>query len=250
VGAGSNAGPHFFCGASFARLIRNALAIHCDRASESSAGRDHPAEPRDTNFQFARWGYQVAAAIMPPERRARRSTSVFRTIAALTLASATAHPAATLLPSSPWWEKVTVTISGDGKPQSCRFESSLKPNGGQTCDVTGNEAGFATSSSSGAKDQYTRVTFERRFQPGAQPATDVQPGETFLGGQVMALGIDPHGAVKTCKIISQSGTMRPEYGCDQATTERFEASVANAHSAEQREGYMTIVVYGHSEHVV
>jgi hypothetical protein len=155
-----------------------------------------------------------------------------------------------LLPSSPWWEKVTVTISGDGKPQSCKFESSLKPNGGQTCDVTGNEASLATSASSGAKDQYTRITFERRFQPGAQPATDVQPGEILLGGQVMALGIDPHGLVKTCKVISQSGSMRPQYGCNEASTERFEASAASPRASVPREGFMAIVVYGHSEHVV
>jgi hypothetical protein len=173
---------------------------------------------------------------------------VFRTIAALTLASATAHSATALLPSSPWWERVTVTISGDGKPQSCRFESSLEPDSAQSCDVVGSAASAATPS--GAKDQYTRITFERRFKPGAQPdAGDVQPGETLLGGQVMALGIDPLGEVKTCKVVSQSGSMRPEYGCAQAATERFEASAATP-APTAREGYLTIIVYGHSEHVV
>ena len=77
----------------------------------------------------------------------------------------------------------------------------------------------------------------------------MQPGETLLGGQVMALGIDPRGAVKTCKVVSQSGSMRPEYGCAQAATERFEASAATPPSPA-REGYLTIIVYGHSEHVV
>jgi hypothetical protein len=186
--------------------------------------------------------------MMPPERRARRRSSVFRAIAALTLASATANSAASLLPSTPWWERVTVTISGDGKPQSCRFESSRRPEGGQSCDVVGDEAGLA--SSSGAKDQYTRITFERRFKPGAQPAAnDLQPGETLLGGQVMALGIDSRGAVKTCRVVAESGSVRPQYGCAQATAERFEAS-AGTPRPEAREGYMTIVVYGHSEHVV
>jgi hypothetical protein len=186
--------------------------------------------------------------MMSPERRARRRHNVFRAIAALTLASATAHSAATLLPSSPWWERVTVTISGDGKPQSCRFESSLKPNGTQACDVVGDGAAVATSS--GAKDQYTRITFERRFRPGAEPAaSDLQPGETLLGGQVMALGIDPRGEVKTCRVVSESGSVRPQYGCAQATAERFEASAGSARP-EAREGYMTVVVYGHSEHVV
>lgn len=174
---------------------------------------------------------------------------MFRALAAITLASASAHSAAILLPSSPWWERVIVTISGDGKPQSCRFESSRKPNSAQSCDVVGNEAALATSP--GAKSEYTRITFERRFKPGSQPdAGDLQTGETLLGGQVMALGIDAHGAVKTCKLISQSGSMRPQYGCDEATTERFEASAGNLRTAPLREGYMTIIVYGHSEHVV
>lgn len=174
---------------------------------------------------------------------------MFRAIAALALASASANSPATLLSSSPWWERVTVTISGDGKPQSCRFESSLKPNDPQSCDVVGDEAALA--SSSGAKDQYTRITFERRFRPGAQPDSgDVQPGETLLGGQVMALGIDQQGQVKTCKVVSQTGSMRPHYGCEEAAAERFEASATHVRSASPREGYMTIIVYGHSEHVV
>ena len=104
---------------------------------------------------------------------------MFRAIAALTLASATTHSAVTLLPSSPWWEKVTVTISGDGKPQSCRFESSLKPNAAQSCDVVGSEAAQATSP--GAKDQYTRITFERRFKPGAQPGFFNWPSPVTFG---------------------------------------------------------------------
>lgn len=167
-------------------------------------------------------------------------------------ASATApHDAAAALPSSPWWEKITVTISGDGKPQSCRFESSIKP--ASNCDVVGKEAAEAASSSSGpsAKAEYTRITFERRFQPGAQPKADnVSPGETLLGGQVMALGIDPRGLVKACKIVSEAGSIKPEYGCEQAKTEHFEASAVSPRAAAEREGYMTVVVYGHSEHVV
>ena len=97
---------------------------------------------------------------------------MLRAIAALTLASATApHSSATLLPTAPWWERITVTISGDGKPQSCKVESSLKPASPQTCDVTGDEASQtqATTSSGGAKAEYTKITFERRFKPGSQP---------------------------------------------------------------------------------
>jgi hypothetical protein len=176
---------------------------------------------------------------------------VFRAIAALTLASATVHPASSLLPNSPWWERVTVTISGDGKAEGCKFESSLKAESPQACDVSSsNEAAVASSThSAGSKDQYTRITFERRFTPGSKPEAAVQTGETLLGGQMMALAIDGHGQVKGCKIVAQTGSMRPDYGCDEASAERFQAS-AGTHPTDTHEAYMTIIVYGHSEHVV
>ena len=42
-----------------------------------------------------------------------------------------------------------------------------------------------------------------------------------------------------------------ENGCSEAEAERFEASAGRQHAAApRREGYMTIIVYGHSEHVV
>jgi hypothetical protein len=179
-----------------------------------------------------------------------KECNVIRAIAALALASATAHSPATLNSSSPWWERVTVTISGDGKTQSCRFESSLKPNDAQACDVVNSDAAAASKASAGSKDEYTRITFERRFSPGTQPETPLQAGEKLLGGQIMALGIDGHGAVKTCKIVAQTGSMRPDYGCAEAQAERFEASAGEPHPATTHEGYMTIIVYGHSEHVV
>jgi hypothetical protein len=149
---------------------------------------------------------------------------------------------------------VTVTVSDDGKTQSCRYESSLKPQNGQNCDVVGSGGAAAKSaaSSGGAKDQYTRITFERRFSPGSKPNMDaLQPGETLLGGQMLALAIDGKGAVKDCRVVQRSGSLPPQYGCDEAATERFEASATSARAtAPTREGYMTVVVYGHSEHVV
>ena len=65
----------------------------------------------------------------------------------------------------------------------------------------------------------------------------------------MALAIDSAGSVKGCKIVATGGDMTPDYGCKEATAERFEASAAKAASAG-REGVMTILVYGHAEHVV
>lgn len=153
-----------------------------------------------------------------------------------------------LVSNSPWWEKVTVTVSNDGKPRSCTFQSSLRPTSQESCQVDSDQT--ALGDSSGAKDQYTRITFERRFRPGATPeAAADRPGETFLGGQMLALAIDSAGGVKGCKVVATSGSMTPDYGCAQATAERFEAS-AGQEKMSARSGYMTILVYGHAEHMV
>lgn len=177
---------------------------------------------------------------------------MFHALAALALVSTSAHPSTTLNSSVPWWERVTVTVSDDGKTQSCRYESSLKPQDAHSCDIVETAASAAKSAGqSGARDKYTRITFERRYSPGTKPdMSALQPGETFLGGQTMALAIDQKGAVKDCKVVQRSGSLPPQYGCDEAATERFEASAAPAQAfAPAREGYMTILVYGHSEHV-
>jgi hypothetical protein len=186
---------------------------------------------------------------------------VIRAIAALALLTASSIPIAAVAASSaastatdalsssaPWWEKVVVTVSNDGKPRSCTFQSSLRPTIPEACEVDSSPT--ALGNGSGAKDQYTRITFERRFSPGATPeAAADRPGETFLGGQMMALAIDPAGSVKGCKVVATSGSMTPDYGCAEATAERFEASAGHT-QAPAREGYMTILVYGHAEHVV
>jgi hypothetical protein len=174
--------------------------------------------------------------------------TMFRAIAALALASASATSTTTLTSSAPWWERVTVTITDDGKAQSCRYESSLGAGHAQDCAVVGGQTEQAKGS--GAKDQFTRITFERRFSPGVRTETAaLQPGDTLLGGRVMALAIDPHGAVKNCKVVATSGAMAPQYGCDEAAAERFEASAASTRTPP-REGVMSVLVYGHSEHVV
>src|SRR4051812_39108653 len=160
-------------------------------------------------------------------------TNVIRAIAALALLTASAHSLAAsnskksdaLSSTAPWWEKVTVTIAGNGKAQSCRYESSLRPNAGAECDVTGDQASLAEGSGASSKSDLTRITFERRFTPGLQAAkADLQPGETLLGQQVMALAIDAAGSVKGCKIVATAGAMTPDYGCKDAAAEKFEAS--------------------------
>lgn len=160
-------------------------------------------------------------------------------------ASASTNP--TLISNAPWWEKITVTLNGNGKPEGCRYETSLKA-AVEDCDVATSAASMATKASE-SKGEVTRITFERRFTPGAPPAkAALAAGDTLLGGEMMSLSIDPHGMVKGCKVVAQSGDMRPQYSCDDATAERFQASVG-APKAE-RDGYMTILVYGHSEHMV
>jgi hypothetical protein len=175
---------------------------------------------------------------------------VFRALAALALASAPTHSPSTLNPTAAWWERITVVVADDGQAQSCRYESSLQPNGAKECTVDATKT--ATASSEGAKDQFTRLTFERRFSPGPKP--DIQqlaPGETLLGGRLMALAIDAKGAVKNCEVVATSGSVTPQYGCDELAAEHFQASAGGTRAgSSSREGYMSIIVYGHSEHVV
>ena len=164
---------------------------------------------------------------------------------------APADPSSTLVSAAPWWEKVTVTMDGDGKPEACAYETSLSPSKTETCDVGSDQAAAATKASE-SHGEITRITFERRFNPGVAPdTTKLQIGDTLLGGQVMALAIDAKGAVKGCRVVAASGAMRPEYNCDDAQAEKFKASYTpGAKEAPDREGYMTILVYGHSEHMV
>ena len=72
---------------------------------------------------------------------------MFRAIATLALASASAHSATTLSSAAPWWERVTVLVADNGEAQSCRFESSLQPSGGHDCTVEGGQAAAAKGAS-------------------------------------------------------------------------------------------------------
>jgi hypothetical protein len=180
---------------------------------------------------------------------------VFRTTLALALASVTSIATAatanlsTLDSTSPWWERVTVTIAGDGQPKSCRFESSNGPQTAKDCQVEASEAAVAKTST-GSKESYTRLTFERRFNPSWQPQANEPPtGDMLLGRQVMSLAIGARGTVEGCQIVAASGEMKPDYGCKEASAEKFQASASTAHAAP-RQAYMTILVYGHQEHVV
>lgn len=177
-------------------------------------------------------------------------------IAALVLASAAGSLSAaaaadtsdTLDSNAPWWERVTVTMNGDGKAQACRYETSLAPTAPEKCDVDSSDAAKISKGSS--KGEVTRITFERRFTPGEAPMKpNLSAGDTLLGGQIISLAIDAKGSVKHCKVVATSGSVRPAYGCDEASAEKFKASLGDP-AATPRQGYMTIIVYGHSEHMV
>ncbi len=178
-----------------------------------------------------------------------RATLALALASAASVATAATSDVSALNSTSPWWERVTVTIAGNGQPQSCRFESSLGPESAKECEVQASQAAVAKTST-GSKDSYTRITFERRFNPSWQPQANEPPaGDMLLGRQVMSLAIGSKGTVEGCQIVSASGEMKPEYGCKEASAEKFQASASTGRTAP-RQAYMTILVYGHQEHVV
>ena len=184
---------------------------------------------------------------------------MIRSLAALALLAASTPTIAATAPAkaepalsstAPWWEKVTVTIAGDGKSNSCKYETSMVPDASKACDVVGDAKSLGASTPA-AKNEFTRLTFERRFSPGAAAPQDaaLQTGDTLLGRQVMSLAIDAAGKVKGCRVVATSGDVTPAYGCDDAQAEHFEASAVTT-GTPARIGTMTVLVYGHEEHVV
>jgi len=199
------------------------------------------------------------AAIGLLERGAKEFEVVLRWIIPLTLAAVPVIAnAATPLPNAAWWEKVTIKMSGDGEARACQYTTSrVGKSDGADCKVEKEASAVAAQAASSptesaAKDgTTTTITFERRFTPGtAKPAeADLATGETLLGGEVMALAIDHAGKVSGCRVVDTSGDTGVAYGCDEAAAEKFETAAAAA-AGEHRLGFMTILVYGHNEHVV
>jgi hypothetical protein len=170
-------------------------------------------------------------------------------LAALFLAAASANASPSFTSTAPWWEKVTFTISGDGANQTCRYESSLASAAAESCGSEDEPASLAHDAS-GSTSTLTKITIERRFTPGTTPQpVDLNPGETLLGGQLMALDIDGGGKVLSCRVVGSAGDVKPPYGCDEARAERFQAS-ASSTAQQLRHGLMTVFVYGHEEYLV
>ena len=173
---------------------------------------------------------------------------MLRWIVPLFLAAAPAVASSPGLSVGSWWEKITIVMTNEGKAQGCTYQTNLAAPPAQDCKVVG--ANGAAVQPTSAKGQYSRITFERRFNPGAAAdETVMQPGDKLLGRQVMALAIDEAGKVSGCKVVAATGETGLSYGCEEAQAERFEAAASRS-AAPRREGFMTILVYGHTEHVV
>lgn len=172
-------------------------------------------------------------------------------LAALALSPLAPAVADTQLPAAPWWERITVTVDGDGQSRGCLYTSSTGARSSDcSAEAAASDGTAATEHSATERDQVTRITFERRFTPGALVPADVrvQTGDTLIGREVMALAIDARGSVRNCKVVATSGEMMIDYGCSDAQAERFQAA-ARRGEAVQRQGYMTVLVYAHAEHV-
>jgi len=145
----------------------------------------------------------------------------------------------------PWWEKITVTVNDKGEQASCRYETSAA--GSKACDQAMAES--ILTSGKGSTGITRKVTFERRFSPGAASldAGKLAPGDLLLGRSVMYLTIDAKGAIDSCKVVSPAGDAPPAYGCDDVKKEQFRA-VAGA-SAVPRQAFLTVLSYGHEENV-
>lgn len=169
-------------------------------------------------------------------------------IAAIALAAVSAASSAPLTATSPWWERITLTVSGDGSRQSCQYEMSLA-GAPRSCEADEMPTA-ARSAPAGRGGMQTKITFERRFTPGERPdAPSLQPGDTLLGGHVMRVAITGDGAVQGCQVVAASGEATPTYGCDDVRAERFQASAGAGGVQRARTGFLTVLVYGHQEQV-
>ena len=147
--------------------------------------------------------------------------------------------------NSPWWEKITYTYDDNGAHRSCDYETSLPTNPAETCDVANAPASAASGSG-----VLTKITFERRFTPGAPPdVKKLQPGDKLLGGLMMVVAFDRNGGVQGCSVVAETGDAKPAYGCEQVRAEKFQAS-ATVGAQDSRHGFLTVIVYGHEEELV
>ena len=153
------------------------------------------------------------------------------------------------LSTKPWWEKITITYGGDGARRSCNYESSRSLGSKEACEDDDSAQMTAAKASTSNGGVQTRITFERSFTPGSMPnLREMEPGDELLGGLVMMVAIGRDGAVRGCSVVAETGEAKPEYGCDQVRSERFQASLGGGQDSQL--GTLTVLVYGHKEEVV
>ena len=169
-------------------------------------------------------------------------------LALVAAALSAATPSPMLEASTPWWERITVTVDDQGTQQSCKYQSSLSTAGAEACDediASSIEAGGAK----GGPGMLSKLTFERRFSPGAKlDSGRLQTGDKLLGQQVMFLTIGGDGAIESCRVVGISGDLLPAYGCAEAKSEQFRVQ-ASARAQAASQAFMTITVYGHTENI-
>ena len=169
-------------------------------------------------------------------------------LAFLSAMLAASNPAPALEASIPWWEKITVTMDDKGAQQSCNYQFSLSAKGPETCDKE-MASTIPAIKGGGGSGVFSKLTFERRFSPGAKLESGrMQTGDKLLGQQVMFLTIRADGSIEHCRVVGTSGELVPAYDCDEAKTEQFKVA-ASAPSAAPRQAFMTIMVYGHQEQI-
>lgn len=169
-------------------------------------------------------------------------------LALVAAALAAANPSPMLEAATPWWERITVTVDDQGTQQSCKYQSSLAPGGAEACakDIAST---IETGSAKGGPGVLSKLTFERRFSPGAKlDSGRLQTGDKLLGQQVMFLTIGGDGAIESCLVVGTSGDLLPAYGCAEAKSEQFRVQ-ASARTTTARQAFMTITVYGHTENI-
>jgi hypothetical protein len=160
------------------------------------------------------------------------------------LAASTSSPALEI--SVPWWERVTVTVDDKGKQQSCQYEVSLVPAGAKPCDE---ELAASLPSGRGPTGRFSKMTFERRFSPGRRPDSGQLPaGDELLGRKVLFLTFDADGSLSSCDVVAATGDMAFRYDCEQARKEQFRV-LASAANGGAHQAFMTVLAYGHSEHI-
>jgi hypothetical protein len=197
---------------------------------------------RETSSGLRVSGFKVVVAILAIGAGTKETFAVLSLVAAAALAATASPPP--LQVSAPWWERIVKTLDSEGTELSCKYESSISP--APTADGCAAPASASSEKAASGAAAFRKLTFERRFSPHGRPDSGVvEKGDTLLSQRVLYLAIDASGKVQDCRVVSTSGEMALEYGCDEARSEKF---AAGAHGAA-RQAFMTVRVYGHTEQI-